>query len=94
MLVKITNKLLEMLEDMVRNYGGPDLASINKLMDQAQDGVAELMSIISDESHNLPQPGYNAPAAPGLGGMPFHMIVALIVYYLKYLRNRDNNDSA
>ena len=85
--------LLEMLEDMVRNYGGADLGSINKLLDQAQDGVAELMSIISDEGH-MPQPGYNAPQAPGIGGMPFHMIVALIVYYLKYLRNRDNSGSA
>ena len=85
--------LLEMLEDMVRNYGGADLGSINKLMDQAQDGVAELMSIISGESH-MPQPGYNAPQAPGVGGMPFHMIVALIVYYLKYLRNKDRDGSA
>ena len=85
--------LLEMLEDMVSNYGGADLGSINKLMDQAQDGVAELMSIISDEGY-MRQPGYNAPQAPGLGGMPFHMIVALIVYYLKYLRNTDKTGSA
>lgn len=85
--------LLEMLGDMVDNYGGPDLASLNKLFDQAQDGVGELMSIISDEGH-VPQPGYNAPQAPGLGAMPFHMVVAMIVFYIKYLRNRDKGDMA
>ena len=85
--------LLEMLDDMIRNYGGPDLGSLNKLFDQAQDGAEELLSIISDDGH-IPQPGYNAPAAPGIGAMPFHMVVALIVFYVKYLRNKDNGGSA
>ncbi|MEL6999579.1 MAG: hypothetical protein AAFP68_15060 [Pseudomonadota bacterium] len=85
--------LLEMLDDMVRNYGGPDLSSLNKLFDKAQDGVEELMSIISDEGHT-PQPGYNAPAVPGIGQMPFHMVLAMIVFYIKYLRNRDKGGDA
>ena len=32
--------LLEMLEDMVSNYGGADLGSINKLMDQSSAVIA------------------------------------------------------
>ena len=85
--------LLELLQDMVRNYGGADLGSIDKLFDQAQDGIGELMSIISEEGH-VPQPGVGGPVAPGAGGMPLHMIAALIVFYLKYLKNRDRDGGA
>lgn len=82
--------LLEMLQDMIRNYGDADFGSIDKLFDQAQDGVAELMAIISEDGAPPPAPGVVGPAAPG-GGMPFHLVAAMIVYYLKYIRNRDKD---
>lgn len=76
--------LLDMLQDMAGNYSKPDFGSLNKLFDQAEDG---LMALISEPGH-APEPGIGAPA-PGTAAMPIHTLLAFIVFYLVHLRNRD-----
>src|SRR5690606_30222164 len=69
--------LLDVLKDMVGNYGRPDFGSLNKLFDNAEEG---LMAMISEPGHP-PEPGIGAPA-PATHAMPIHSLLAFIVFYL------------
>lgn len=75
--------LLETLEDMAGNYGRPDFGSLNKLFEEAGEG---LMAIISDKGH-MPEPGIGGPPPAGTA-TPLHTLLAFIVFYLVHLRNR------
>lgn len=75
--------LLDVLQDMVGNYGRPDFGSLNKLFENAEQG---LMSLISDPGH-APEPGIGAPS-PATHAMPIHSLLAFIVFYLVHLKNR------
>ena len=85
--------LLEMLDDMVRNYGGPDFGSLNKLLEQLQDGAEDLVSIIVDEGP-APQPGNETPVGPGGVQFPLHVVLAMIIFYNRYLRDKDKGSDA
>jgi len=74
--------ILQMLHDMEHGSGGPDLSSIKDLLEQAEKA---LHTMISDPPE-FAEPGFNAPPIAG-AVMPFHTVIALIVYYLLY-RNR------
>lgn len=76
--------LLEILADMTRGYGGPSLSSLKKA---AEQGVDILSAVISDPGE-VPDPGYNQPSA-ATPVPPIDMMIALIVYYLLYLLDRD-----
>lgn len=74
--------ILQMLSEMEQGSGGPSLSSLKDLFEQ---GEKALHALISDPPE-FPQPGFNAPPAAG-AVLPFHTVIALIVYYLLY-RNR------
>lgn len=75
--------LLDLLQEMSGNHALPDLRSLDKLFQQAEEGITAL---VSDPGH-APEPGIGAPT-PTTPAMPFHAVLALIVFYLIHLRNK------
>jgi hypothetical protein len=76
--------VLELLQKMVGNYGRPDFGSLDKLFDQAEDG---LLAIVSDPGQSPQEPGWHEQN-PGATAMPIHTLLAFIAFYLVHLRNR------
>lgn len=75
--------LLDLLEQMAGNYGAPDPSSLDQLFENAEE---TLMALVSDPGH-APEPGIGVPTA-ATPAMPMHSLIAMIIYYLVYLRKR------
>lgn len=80
-------QLLELLKRMSGDYSSPDMGSINKLLKSAEEGFE---AITLDDSHSqaFNGPAYTNPGIPAVN-FPIHTLLALVVYYLIHLRNKN-----